>query len=105
MEQGKGLQENSKKGSKEVNYIVLELASGGELFDFIALGGRFDEPTARLYSTQLFTALNYMHSAGVCHRDLKPENLMLDHNYNLKVADFGFAAPIKGRDGKGKLQT
>lgn len=99
------MQENTKKGSKEVNFIVLELAGGGELFDFIALGGRFSEPIARLYSMQLCTALNFMHSSGVCHRDLKPENLMLDQNYNLKVADFGFAAPIAGRDGKGKLKT
>ena len=46
-----------------------------------------------------------MHSLGVCHRDLKPENLMLDHHYNLKVADFGFAATVRGRDGSGKLYT
>jgi serine/threonine protein kinase len=38
---------NGKK--KEVDYIVLELAAGGELFDFIVLSGRFDEPTARYY--------------------------------------------------------
>jgi serine/threonine protein kinase len=46
-----------------------------------------------------------MHSLNVCHRDLKPENLMLDAAYNLKVADFGFAAPVRGRDGSGKLYT
>jgi len=105
IEAGKGLQENPKKGDKTVHYIVLELAQGGELFDFIALGGRFPESVARLYAKQLCEALNFMHTAGVCHRDLKPENLMLDGNYNLKVADFGFAAPTAGRDGKGKLST
>lgn len=53
IESGKGTQENSKKGDKTVHYIVLELAQGGELFDFIALGGRFPEPVTRLYAKQL----------------------------------------------------
>lgn len=46
-----------------------------------------------------------MHEAGVCHRDLKPENIMLDANFSLKVADFGFAAPTAGRDDSGHLYT
>ena len=105
-EAGKGTQTSTKKKeSKEIHYIVLELAQGGELFDFIALGGKFEEDVARLYSDQFLQALEYMHSVGICHRDLKPENLMLDGSYNLKVADFGFAAPVRGRDGSGKLYT
>jgi serine/threonine protein kinase len=36
---------------------------------------------------------------------LKPENLLLGENYDLKIADFGFAAPIEGRDGQGFLYT
>lgn len=94
-----------KKEKKVVNYIVLELAQGGELFDFVANSGRFNEKVARTYFHQLIDALKYLHSAGTAHRDLKPENIMLDQNFNLKVADFGFAAPTKGRDNSGLLRT
>jgi len=83
----------------------LEIAQGGELFDFIALSGNFDEPTARYYFKQFIEGLKYCHDKGVAHRDLKTENILLDHEYNLKIADFGFAGPIEGRDGKGYLKT
>lgn len=92
---------HSKKEKKVVDFIVLELASGGELFDFVANSGRFNEKVARTYFYQLIEALKYLHSAGIAHRDLKPENIMLDQNFNLKVADFGFATSIKGKDNSG----
>lgn len=86
-------------------YIVLELATGGEFFDYIATGGAFPENIARFYFRQLIDALDYVHTRGAVHRDLKPENLLFDADYNLKVADFGFAAPVDGRDGQGYLRT
>jgi len=106
VEVGEGQQTNSKKNaSKQVRYIVLELVGGGELFDLVALGGRLEEKFARFYFKQLIEGLNYLHNAGFVHRDLKPENLMLDSNFNLKIADFGFAAPAKGKTGDGMLET
>jgi len=96
---------NSRKQDKNVDYIVLELVNGGDLFDFVCNSGRFSEDVARYYFTQLMDALDYMHSNNCTHRDLKPENIMLDSEFNLKVADFGFAAPVSGRDGSGFLTT
>lgn len=46
-----------------------------------------------------------MHFNSVAHRDLKPENIMIDKNYNIRFADFGFAAAIQGHDGSGFLKT
>ena len=77
-----------------MQFIVLELALGGELFDFVAISGRFNEPLARFFFHQFMRGLLYCHEQGIAHRDLKPENLLLDNNFTLKIADFGFAAPI-----------
>ncbi|MFQ6631488.1 hypothetical protein Gotur_008754 [Gossypium turneri] len=78
--------------SKTKIYIVLELVTGGELFDKIASKGRLKEDEARKYFQQLINAVDYCHSRGVYHRDLKPENLLLDGNGVLKVSDFGLSA-------------
>ncbi|XP_022739333.1 CBL-interacting serine/threonine-protein kinase 7-like [Durio zibethinus] len=73
-------------------YLVMELASGGELFAKVLRRGRLAEPAARRYFSQLVSALHCCHQNGVAHRDLKPQNLLLDHNGNLKVSDFGLSA-------------
>jgi serine/threonine protein kinase len=85
--------------------IVLELAPGGELFDFVSNTGRFEERIAWFYFKQLIQGLEYIHKSGITHRDLKPENLLFDQFFNLKIADFGFAAPVSGRDGSGLCRT
>lgn len=72
-------------------YIVLELVTGGELFDRIVAAKRFDENTGRKYFQQLILAISYCHQQGIAHRDLKPENLLLDGQDRLKISDFGLS--------------
>lgn len=85
-------------------YLVLELVTGGELFDKIVAAKRFDEPTARKYFHQLISGIHYCHSQGIAHRDLKPENLLLDANDTLKISDFGLSNLQRGgADGQGTL--
>lgn len=88
-------------------YLVVELASGGELFDRIAKSKRFDESTARHYFHQLIAGVHYCHMKGIAHRDLKPENLLLDANDTLKISDFGLSNIYQGQDcgQKAMLQT
>mmetsp|Transcript_18617 Transcript_18617/g.17713 ORF Transcript_18617/g.17713 Transcript_18617/m.17713 type:complete len:297 (+) Transcript_18617:36-926(+) len=100
-----GVVEKANGQKKEVIYIVLELAQGGELFDYVATTGKFEDNVARFYFRQMLDGLEYVHGKGVTHRDLKPENVLYDNNFNLKIADFGFAAPLAGRDGSGALKT
>jgi len=88
-----------------VKFIVLELVGGGELFDFVALGGRLSDPQARYFYRQLLDGLKCVHDNGFAHRDLKPENLLLDNDFVLKISDFGFAAPMCGRDDSGLMET
>ncbi|KAI9364841.1 kinase-like domain-containing protein, partial [Zopfochytrium polystomum] len=71
-------------------YIVMEHASGGELFDFIVTNGNTSEQTARHFFRQVVAAIDYCHKNSIIHRDLKPENLLLDDNGNIKIIDFGF---------------
>jgi len=60
---------------------------------------------AKKVFSQMMLALKHSHDAGFAHRDIKPENLLLDGNYNLKLADFGFAKILAGDDGSFNLST
>jgi protein-serine/threonine kinase len=78
--------------------IILEYASGGELFDYI-LNHRYlkDGPARKLFA-QLISGVGYLHKKGIVHRDLKLENLLLDRNKNIIITDFGFANTFDPKD-------
>ncbi|XP_031629810.1 serine/threonine-protein kinase BRSK1 isoform X2 [Contarinia nasturtii] len=78
--------------NKKYLYLVLELVSGGELFDYLVKKGRLTPKEARKFFRQIISALDFCHSHSICHRDLKPENLLLDEKNNIKIADFGMAS-------------
>ncbi|KAJ5936320.1 hypothetical protein N7454_005618 [Penicillium verhagenii] len=71
--------------------IIMEYASGGELFDYILNHRYLKDNSARRLFAQLVSGVGYLHKKGIVHRDLKLENLLLDRNRNIIITDFGFA--------------
>ncbi|OCT87114.1 hypothetical protein XELAEV_18020808mg [Xenopus laevis] len=79
--------------------LVLELVSGGELFDFLAQKESLSEEEATRFIKQILEGVNYLHTRKIAHFDLKPENIMLlDKTIAMpyiKLIDFGLAHAIE----------
>ena len=82
---------------KTVN-LVMELVTGGELFDMIVQRGNYTEKDAANTVVTLCDALGFLHSKNVVHRDLKPENILIEspNSDKIKIADFGLARTCGG---------
>lgn len=72
-------------------FMVMEPCSRGMLYSHLKKVKAFMAPLAAKYVAQLSEALLYLHDHHVIHRDIKPENILLDHNGDLKLADFGWS--------------
>ncbi|XP_037352205.1 calcium/calmodulin-dependent protein kinase type 1G isoform X4 [Talpa occidentalis] len=75
-------------------YLVMQLVSGGELFDRILERGVYTEKDASLVIRQVLSAVKYLHENGIVHRDLKPENLLYltpEENSKIMITDFGLS--------------
>lgn len=76
-------------------YMVVDLATGGELFDRVVSNGSFGEPDAIYVLRMVLEGLQYLHGRGIAHRDLKPENLLYYHpgeKSKILITDFGLSA-------------
>lgn len=67
-------------------YLIMDFASGGELFTYMAKEKMFLEDVAKFYLAELVLAVEHVHSLGVIYRDLKPENILLDNQGTLFLA-------------------
>ncbi|OMJ80018.1 hypothetical protein SteCoe_19841 [Stentor coeruleus] len=75
-------------------YLIMEMCTGGELFDKIIEVDHFSEHKACELFSQMLSAVAYLHSRGIVHRDLKPENYLFANKTEgakLKLIDFGLA--------------
>jgi calcium/calmodulin-dependent protein kinase I len=80
--------------TKSKLYMVMELLTGGELFDRIVAKGSYSEKEASGVIKNVASAIQYLHQSGVVHRDLKPENLIYLNKTDdspIKITDFGLA--------------
>uniref|UniRef100_A0A8C5RPC1 Calcium/calmodulin dependent protein kinase IG n=1 Tax=Laticauda laticaudata TaxID=8630 RepID=A0A8C5RPC1_LATLA len=75
-------------------YLVMQLVSGGELFDRILERGVYTEKDASIVIQQVLEAVHYLHENGIVHRDLKPENLLYltpEEDSKIMITDFGLS--------------
>ncbi|XP_049327613.1 calcium/calmodulin-dependent protein kinase type 1 isoform X3 [Astyanax mexicanus] len=75
-------------------YLVMQLVSGGELFDRIVEKGFYTEKDASKLIQQILDAVKYLHDMGIVHRDLKPENLLyysMEEDSKIMISDFGLS--------------
>lgn len=76
-------------------YLVMDLVSGGELFEHLIQYGAYSEADAARLVQEIASALAFLHGVGVTHADVKPENLLLcskkKSDGTIKLIDFGCA--------------
>ncbi|XP_075715975.1 protein kinase C delta type-like [Rhinoderma darwinii] len=77
--------------TKSYVYYVMELATRGNLHDFIEKYFRLDFPTSRFITAEVVCGLHFLHKKGIIHRDLKPKNILLTREGHIKLADFGIS--------------
>jgi len=72
-------------------YMVLEYIRGEPLSAIIRKCGKINESYIKVWMKSIASTLNYLHGQGLIHRDIKPDNIMLSHDCEIKIIDFGLA--------------
>ncbi|CAG9830547.1 unnamed protein product [Diabrotica balteata] len=86
-------------------FIFMRHAENGDLLEYVLKKGPIPEVQSRVWFRQLTLAVQYLHDMDIAHRDLKCENCLITNNYNLKLADFGFARFVTDAHGRRLTST
>ena len=78
-------------------FITMEYVPGENLKSFIRRSGQLTVSKAAAIASQICEGLAEAHRLGVVHRDLKPQNIMIDHEGNARIMDFGIARSLKAK--------
>ena len=105
VDSGKAIMFNQTKPEGEKLFIVSALASKGDLLEWSQVTGAFSESISRRIFSQLLEGVDHCHKKGIIHRDLKLNNMLLDEDYNVKIADFGTAKIIAGKNAERPTST
>jgi tetratricopeptide (TPR) repeat protein/outer membrane protein assembly factor BamB len=79
-------------------YISMEFVEGATLKNLIRAAGGLEIPRILKYGCQILDALAYAHSIGIVHRDIKPANIIISHEDEVKITDFGIAKILESAE-------
>ena len=84
---------------KQGDYIATEVVPNGELFDYVDNPmGAISEDVAKQLFLQMLAGLTFLHKMGLVNRDIKLENMLVGEDFNIRMADLGFAQLVEGRN-------
>lgn len=75
-------------------WVIMEYVNGGSLFDLLKAGSVEDEHLVAVIAKEILVALQYLHEQGKIHRDLKSQNILLSHEGEVKLTDFGVSTQL-----------
>ena len=81
--------------TKKGMFIAMEFAKEGDMCQLLMRIPDTSDKIVLHFFKQLLDGLEYLHSIGLSHRNLSLMNLLIDENFNLKITDFSYSAPIK----------
>lgn len=79
---------------ENIHYLVMEYIEGQTLKEYIVSNGPLSPEEALPIMQQLVSAISNAHDNGIIHRDIKPQNILMDHEGNVKITDFGIAMAL-----------
>ena len=96
-----------KDENVEFKYIIFELCSKGDLFDYIkCTESGLEEKNCKILFYKILKGIQTLHQMGISHNNIKAQNILLDgEDFEIKISDLGVSSFTKNENGKKILQA